>query len=861
MPRRKSTASDAQLSLLEPPIRTAPCVPAIRMAVDDWRAAGYKGVTETTRTLLNFWFKTDHRLPNRRPFRYHDSQRFAIETLIYLYEVAAVRRHKPLVERFAGPNQNLRLLRYDDFARYCIKMATGSGKTKVMALAIAWQYFNAVAEPRDDYARTFLLIAPNVIVFERLKLDFAGGRIFRSDPIIPPELRIYWDFDCYMRGDGERASSQGALYLTNIQQLYERAGAGNDAEPEVMTAVLGPKPPAQTLEVENFGPRIVARGGPILVLNDEAHHTHDEESEWNRSIRRLHSFQTFAVLETSKVLAQFDFTATPRFSKGALFTWTVYDYPLKYAILDGIVKRPMKGIATGIQEAKSDVASTRYQAYLTAGVERWREYRQQLAPLQKKPILFVMMNDTSEADDVGDYLQRKYPSEFGGDKLLIIHTDRAGEVSKRDLDKARKVAREVDDLDSPINAIVSVLMLREGWDVQNVTVVVGLRPYSSKANILPEQTIGRGLRLMFRGMETGYTERVDVIGNKAFIQFVEQLEKDEDMALGTFEVGKDKLTIVTIAPDPAKLDRDILLPTLSPILSRKRTLAEEIAGLDVSTFACPTLPRKAGDAVAQSFRYEGYDILSLQKLVERDYTLPPVQTSQETIGYYAKRIAAEVKLPSQFAALAPKVRAFLATRAFGEPVELDDPIILKAINTNVAQYVTVTTFVRALRPLVVEELQPRLVDEGRRLSETRPFPYSRPTIAANKTVFNLVPCGNEFEKAFAQFLEDAPDVVRFAKLPEAFGFAIEYTDASNNLRYYEPDFVAVTATGLQYLVETKGREDVDVANKDRAAILWCENATRLTGVEWQYVKVPQKEFEKLQADEFGDLLVFSQVVF
>ena len=204
------------------------------------------------------------------------------------------------------------------------------------------------------------------------------------------------------------------------------------------------------------------------------------------------------------------------------------------------------------------------------------------------------------------------------------------------------------------------------------------------------------------------------------------------------------------------------------------------------------------------------------------------------------------------------MREFLETRAFGEPVDLDDPVILQAINTNVAQYVTVQTFVKALRPLVVEELEPRLIDEGRRLSETRPFPYSRPTLPASKTVFNLTPCGNEFEKAFAKFLEDAPDVARFAKLPEAFGFAIEYTDASNNLRYYEPDFVAVTATGVHYLVETKGREDVDVANKDRAAVLWCENATRLTEVEWQYIKVPQKEFEKLQPDEFSDLLVFAQ---
>jgi len=253
------------------------------------------------------------------------------------------------------------------------------------------------------------------------------------------------------------------------------------------------------------------------------------------------------------------------------------------AIVDGIVKRPMKGIASGIQEAKSDVASTRYGAYLTAGVERWREYREQLTPLKKKPILFVMMNDTAQADEVGDYLRRKYPDEFGGKRLLIIHTDKSGEVSKKSLEAAREAARNVDSSESGINAIVSVLMLREGWDVENVTVVVGLRPYSSKANILPEQTIGRGLRLMFRGFAADYVERVDVIGNKAFIQFVEQLEKEEDISLGTFEIGKDKLYIVTILPDPQKSEKDITLPTLSPILARKRTLADEIASLDVAS--------------------------------------------------------------------------------------------------------------------------------------------------------------------------------------------------------------------------------------------------------------------------------------
>lgn len=845
--RRKKSDAD-QLGLLEARVSTAPLVPAIREKVKGWREDGYKGVSETTHLLLNHWFHTDHRQADGRKFAYHYFQREAVETLVYLYEVAKVRRHKGLVESFAT-RSDLRLLQYDDFARYCVKMATGSGKTKVMSLVVAWQFFNAVAEANDDFGKTFLVIAPNVIVFERLRTDFEGGRIFRTDPVVPPELEIFWrDFQCYMRGDGERAGSLGALYLTNIQQFYERQKSGSD-EPDEMTAVLGSRPPAQISSVEEFDKRIADRGGPVVVLNDEAHHTHEEESEWNRIIRGLNGDVA------GGLAAQLDFTATPRHSKGQLFSWTIYDYPLKQAIIDNVVKRPLKGIAQGITEQRSNIASTRYQAFLAAGVERWKEYRQQLAPLAKKPVLFVMMNDTSEADDVGDWLRKKYPAEFGGEQLLIIHTDRSGEVSKKDLDAARRASREVDDDKSPINCIVSVMMLREGWDVQGVTVIVGLRPYTSKANILPEQTVGRGLRLMFRGA-TGYTERVDVIGNKTFIEFVEQLEREEDIELETFKLG-EKVSIVTISPDPKKADCDIALPVLSPILTRKRSLAEEIAGLDVKAFDCPVLPRKQDDAAAQRFRYEGYDIISLQKIVEREYTIPEPQTAEEVIGYYARRIAQDVKLPSQFAALAPKVREFLEIRAFGEPVALDGAGMIKAIGSNVAQYVTVKTFVEALRKLAITELEPQLVHAGRLLSETPPFPWSRPTLAADKCIFNLVPCANGFEKQFAQFLQKAPDVQRFAKLPEQFGFAIEYTDNTGNLRYYEPDFVALTADGVHYLVETKGLEDTNVANKDRAAQLWCENATQLAKKPWAYLKVLETAYKLLQPNRFEDLFVLA----
>ena len=276
-------------------------------------------------------------------------------------------------------------------------------------------------------------------------------------------MRIFWELDCVMRGDGERAPADGMLFLTNVQQLYETAERPSD-ENEAMVDVLGPRPTGGLVESRSFTERIAERDGPVLVVNDEAHHTHDEDLKWNETIRNLHGVRPVA--------SQLDFSATPRFTSGQLFPWTVYDYPLKTAIFDNVVKRPVKGVAR-IDEAKSDVASIRYQGFLVAGVERWREYRDQLKPLGKPPILFIMMNSTAEADDVGDWLRSKYPSEFGGDHTLVIHTDRKGEVSKKDLDKARDIARNVDEPEQPVNAIVSVLMLREGWDVRNVTVIVG----------------------------------------------------------------------------------------------------------------------------------------------------------------------------------------------------------------------------------------------------------------------------------------------------------------------------------------------------------------------------------------------------
>src|SRR5450432_1637901 len=121
MPRaRKNLIHETQPGLfdLSPFLKTAPCVPALRTLVAEWHDGGYKGITDTTRILLNFWFCTDHRLSNGQLFTYHQAQQEAIETLIYVYEVAKVRNRKDLLETYVSAQTQIQLPAYDEFARY-----------------------------------------------------------------------------------------------------------------------------------------------------------------------------------------------------------------------------------------------------------------------------------------------------------------------------------------------------------------------------------------------------------------------------------------------------------------------------------------------------------------------------------------------------------------------------------------------------------------------------------------------------------------------------------------------------------------------------------------------------------------------
>jgi type III restriction enzyme len=146
--------------------------------------------------------------------------------------------------------------------RLAVKMATGSGKTMAMSLCMAWSYFHALYEPDSPMASSFLVIAPNVIVFERLKSDFGDGATFRRDPLIPPEWAEDFELTVLLQDDPAPVTTSGVLYLTNVQRLYEPPARSRKGEPNPVEAMVGPRVAAdvESSAAEELIDRVAQRG-------------------------------------------------------------------------------------------------------------------------------------------------------------------------------------------------------------------------------------------------------------------------------------------------------------------------------------------------------------------------------------------------------------------------------------------------------------------------------------------------------------------------------------------------------------------------------------------------------------------------
>jgi type III restriction enzyme len=832
-------------------------VNGVRARVDAWRAQDYPGATSaTSRRLLRFWFADEHRSEDGQPFQFYFCQREAVETFIYLTEIEPVHALKDLLE-FAEHGMTLQPGETKR-QRLAMKMATGSGKTMAMSLCIVWSYFHALYEADSPMTTSFLVIAPNLIVFERLKTDFGDNMTFRRDPLVPPEWSHDFDLAVLLQDDPSPVTARGALYLTNVQRLYEPSTARgkNKTSPNAVEAMVGPRVnrdvDASSAERLFDG---IAQRNRVMVLNDEAHHVHDEKLKWNQTIERLHDELRKGTPDDpgAGVVSQLDFSATPKYEKGGVFRHVVVDYPLAQAVADGIVKTPVIGEIKGAEVKLGDGSFERNRQWLDVAVGRWKEFHETLSPSGKRPVLFVMCENTREADLAGDYLGQL--PEFAGDQLLVIHTNRTGEIVKDDLDNARRAAREVDAPDSHIRCIVSVLMLREGWDVRNVCVIVTLRALSAANKILPEQALGRGLRRM-TPPGSGFDERVVVIEHEAF-RNLWTAELDGGLVVEKQDADKIESGALTIFADAAKRRFDIVIPQLTRALARSDSALNQLNPHDIPD---PKRRLAIPDIQPDEYvQYRGRHLIEKGIIEEYEFRVPYAEDPSGVITYYTRSVARAGgvdRLSGAFATLAPMVRNYLKERAFERPVELEDKVILRRLAENDAQALVVGAFGEAIRALAIVEREPTITESAFRLSDTSPFPWSRQTVEAERTVFNLTPVDNALEARFAQFLDRASDVAAWAKLTMNSRFALEYISRAGALRYYYPDFVVRLTDGSCLIVETKGQEDIDVALKDRRARRWCEDATRLAGNEWAYEKVRQHVFDAYTGGDLDGLRRF-----
>lgn len=850
-----------------------PFVPMLREEVKKWRDRNYEGASATSKALLNWWFKTEHTTLGSDGiavlFRYYFSQREAVETIVWLVDAAGVESKYDLLRYDRIGQVSMDMFRGEDWLRFVIKMATGSGKTKVISLLLAWAYFHKLYETDSRLARNFLLITPNIIVLERLKTDFAGLKIFHDDPVLPDNgyEGQNWQDDfqvtLHVQDEVRTLSSTGNIFLTNIHRVFAgdiREASFNDEN--TADYFLGNKPVVKTNESRVDLGEIVRDIDELIIFNDEAHHIHDEKLAWSRSIQDIHS----KLLQKGKKLAlQIDVTATPKHTNGAIFVQTVSDYPLVEAIHQRVVKNPVlpdEASRAKLNERQSALFTERYEDFIRLGVEEWRKTYKELEHTGKRAILFIMTDDTINCDDVSAYLEKTYTDLKNA--VLTIHTNESGDISEtvkgkdeEELRKLREQANAIDKSESRFKAIVSVLMLKEGWDVRNVTTIVGLRAYSAKSNILPEQTLGRGLRRMFFGQDD-VKEYVSVIGTPAFMQFVESI-KAEGVELEKRKMGADTRPV---APLVVEVDRqnarkdiaalDIELPILTPRIQREY---KNLGSLSVGSFGHKKIALK-------EFSEQEKKEIVFKEIIDGqehhrtvlDSTIVP--NYQNALGFFAETIMKELRLFGCYALLFEKVKEFVAEHLFSQSVHLEDLNVLRNLSEPEATKTIIETFKREINNLTVRDVGDTEVKNYIKVSESRPFVVNdRKHLLPRKSVFNKIVGDNDFELTFAVFLEGCEDIVSFAKNYFEVRFRIDYKNAAGGISYYTPDFLVKVDGKTVCIVETKGREDLDDPLKVARLKEWCADANaRQKKITCSMLYVKQEEWEKYRPKSFAEAM-------
>ncbi|MGB6836508.1 MAG: DEAD/DEAH box helicase family protein [Dehalococcoidia bacterium] len=529
----------------------------IRRRVAAWRASRYRGATRVTKELFELW----NAGLEVREHPLFFCQREAAETIIWLVEAPASEKVGIVIPRDEPSEPDSLAKGYGPLVRHCCKMATGSGKTVVMAMVIAWSVLNKVHNPQDRrFSDAVLVVCPNLTVRERLRVLYPSHRenYYERFEVVPRSLMP--------------ALAKGRYLITNWHAFLPQ----DDSRKR---SVVKRGPESDTA----FCNRVLRDLGPkqnILVLNDEAHHAYrpaPPEAEEEREIQRLMAEErkrlqreqeeaTVWVSGLDRVNAArginfcVDLSATPFYIRGSghpegsPLQWIISDFGLVDAVESGIVKIPRVPVddnsgqpipkyfhvwksvmeelppqdrATQRRKPNPEAVLRHAEGALVTLASEWKKTLERFEAdgYSVPPAIILVCDNTDLAQVFSEYISagglfEELANTAGREHTMRIDTkllDKAESVveglSRQDAaevlrEKVATVGKEGEPGEQ-VRCVVSVGMLTEGWDAQNVTQIFGLRAFDSQ--LLCEQVVGRGLRRMdYTNFEE--PEYVDVYG-------------------------------------------------------------------------------------------------------------------------------------------------------------------------------------------------------------------------------------------------------------------------------------------------------------------------------------------------------------
>lgn len=911
---------------------------ALEGEVASWVEQGWPGVTQTTLELLNYWFRRDEEASEG----FHACQRRAIETAVYCHEILQPQTLLELFERVAPEALEHLPLQQEvksvPFPKYALKMATGSGKTWVLLALLVWQYFNRLNNERPgSYSYRFLVVTPGHEVLNRMLDAFKGKRDPRTktrnprtadlarELFVPPGARWRDRFHLEICEPSDVQANttppDGPFALITNWQQFRLAPPEASLWDQLTGADIEEMPRGEI--IADF----LAEFPDLIVMNDEAHHVHGkktakgEELVWRQFIDTAFARARERHGNQFGPFVQFDYSATPFYGSGnkkEFFAHIIYDYDLVSAMQDMLVKQlflEQRQAIGGEALEDLDFRAERYEAEaghrrgeikgLSAGqkllLEIGRRKLEQLAGefwekgITKKPVMLVLCEDTDVADLVSEHLATLVDERgnyYDSNQVMLIHSDLSEAKHGTTLEQARERLNMIDVDDDPLRVVVSVLMLREGFDKNNIAVIVVLR--ASEADLLLEQIVGRGLRLMFppyqypelqEAKREAYGEirkgRVPsnsldclfVVEHPRFRAFYENL-KSEGYNIG---MGDSSATASTgdIIPVDVRSDRLEQYNIAWPIQVYDEGRLPELSGINADILPrypkdFSQLKRLLGQLVVQETHVATGSKTRAWKLDNRyfDYAQFLRQASRAVVTRGQTAV-----LTARQAEVAALIDDYVSSYCFGEAVDFTRPENYTVLN-HVEVYDFVVQVVHQAIARLLQGYKYEVKGTWGRLSEVlRIMVRESKAVPTAKSIYPQLPYqvkGGGFERDFMlEVLEPSAEVLAYAKLDRRHRLKIPYRDETGILRNYEIDFIVKTAD-KNYLVETKAERDIDrpnVALKARAAVAWCKQASTVAPPkeyrqprEWEYVLVSEGLFEENRGLGFAALLPLARAL-